>query len=63
MEIYYFSGLMIFIFENKVYDISQPENPLLFAELDNFGVVSIDAENGILFAGFTVYLRLLISAI
>ncbi|NQV18323.1 MAG: T9SS type A sorting domain-containing protein, partial [Armatimonadetes bacterium] len=48
-----FLGSNDFIFENKVYDISQPENPILFAELDNLGVVSIDAENGILFAGFS----------
>ena len=47
-----FLGSNDFIFKNKVYDISQPENPLLFAELDNLGVVSIDAENDILFAGF-----------
>ncbi len=48
-----FLGSNDYIFQNKVYDISQPENPLLFAELDNFGVVSIDADNDILFAGFT----------
>ncbi len=48
-----FLGSNDIIFKNKVYDISQPENPILFAELDNFGVVSIDAENDILFAGFT----------
>ncbi|NQV17273.1 MAG: T9SS type A sorting domain-containing protein [Armatimonadetes bacterium] len=48
-----FLGSNDFLFNNKVYDISQPENPILFAELDNLGVVSIDAENGILFAGFT----------
>ena len=47
-----FIGSNDYIFKNKVYDISQPDNPLLFAELDNFGVVSIDAENDILFAGF-----------
>ncbi len=49
---YLFIGSEDYFFPCKVFDISQPDNPVLFTEIDDCGLVAIDEENEILFSGF-----------
>ncbi len=49
---YLFIGSEDYFFPCKVFDISQPDNPILFTEIDDCGLVAIDEENEILFSGF-----------